>query len=87
MALDDFDTNVVQLSTTAATIVPYHPTRKSVIVKNLGSVAVYVGPATVTAGNGFELRAGESVTLETRALIQGLAASGTPSVCYVETYS
>lgn len=77
----------VATSTSAATFVAARATRRSVTLKNLDAViTVYVGPATVTSGNGMPLRAGESISIDTVALIQVIAASGTPSVAYYETY-
>ena len=77
----------VALSTAAATWVAARATRRSVTLKNLStSITVYFGPATVTAANGFELKPGESISVDWVGLIQGIAASGTPTVAFVETY-
>jgi pyridoxine/pyridoxamine 5'-phosphate oxidase len=68
-------------STAAATLVAARPTRRRVVIKNLdATITVYVGPATVTAANGMELKAGESLVLTWVGLIQVIAASGTPAV-------
>jgi hypothetical protein len=59
-----------------------------VTIINLDAViTIYVGPPTVTSGNGFPLVAGASIYLPTAALVQGIAASGTPSVAYIEDYN
>jgi hypothetical protein len=80
-------TGQVATSTTAATLVAARAGRRSVVIRNMdATIVVYVGPATVTAANGYALAGGGSVTLETSALIQVIAASGTPSVCYAETF-
>jgi hypothetical protein len=42
--------------------------------------------AGVTTGNGFELKAGESKTIETTAAIYAIAASGTVVIHVEETY-
>jgi hypothetical protein len=77
----------VTASTTAATLIAARTTRRSVLVRNLDStISVYVGPATVTSANGMLLKAGESVPLDTRALIQVIAASGSPVVAFYEVY-
>lgn len=77
----------VTTSTTAGTAVAARATRRSVTIKNIDStITVYIGSATVTALNGMELKAGESKELETVALIQVIAASGTPKIAYIETY-
>ena len=77
----------VSASTTAATLVVANPTRRSVLIRNLdATITVYVGAATVTAANGMPLKAGESVSVDTSQLIQVLAASGTPTVAWFQTY-
>lgn len=77
----------VAASTTAATLVAARATRRTALVKNLHTtIAVYIGPATVTAANGMELKAGESVSVDWTGLIQVIAASGTPTVAFLETY-
>jgi hypothetical protein len=87
-ASDTLANGQVAMSTTAATIVAARPGRRSVTILNLdASIVVWIGIATVTAGNGFRLAGGASITLETSALIQGIAASATPTVCFIETYS
>lgn len=80
-------TGQVAASTTAATLVAARATRRGVLIKNLdAAIKVYVGPATVTAANGMELKAGESFVVDWTGLIQVIAASGTPAVAYLETY-
>lgn len=77
----------VALSTTAATLVAARTGRRRVTILNMdAAITIYIGKATVTSGNGFPLIAGASIRLETSALIQGIAASGTPTVAYVEEY-
>lgn len=77
----------VTATTTAGTLVEANPRRRKVIVKNQdSSIVVYVGIATVTALNGISIAAGATLTLETTALIQVIAASGTPIVGYIEIY-
>jgi hypothetical protein len=71
----------------AATLVIARPTRKRVTITNTdGSNAVYIGPATVTSGNGFKLAAGATVVLTWVGLIQVLAAAGSPLVCVADEY-
>lgn len=80
-------TGQVASSTTAGTLLAARTTRRGATFKNLdSSITVYIGPATVTAGNGMQLKAGESISVDTRALVQVIAASGTPTVAYIETY-
>jgi hypothetical protein len=77
----------VTASTTAATLKAANSTRRSIAIKNIDSaITIYVGGATVTASNGMPLKAGESISIDTTALIQVIAASGSPVVAYFETY-
>ena len=71
----------------AATLAAARATRRCVTILNTDALlSVYIGPATVTSGNGMLLRAGVQVRIETTALIQVLAASGSPVVTYMEEY-
>lgn len=73
------------MSTSAATICGGSTGRRSVSVRNTDTlISVYVGVAGVTSSTGYLLKAGESLTLQTSALIAGVAASGSPVVCYLE---
>ncbi len=77
----------VALSTTAATILIARATRKQATIRNLDTaISIYIGVATVTAANGMLLKPGESLDIFGGVLIQGIAASGTPSVAYVDQY-
>lgn len=83
----NLDNGQVAASTTAGTLIAARATRRSVTIKNTdAAITVYVGKATVTAANGMEIKAGQSINIDTTALIQVIAASGTPSVAYIETY-
>lgn len=80
-------TGQVVAGVAAATLVAARAARRAVTIKNLdAAITVYVGPATVTAANGMPLTAGQSITIATQALLQVIAASGTPTVAYVEEY-
>jgi hypothetical protein len=77
----------VTASGTPGTLVAARATRRYVTIKNLdAAISVYVGAATVTAGNGMPLKAGESVSLDCTVLVQVLAASGSPVVAFIEVY-
>lgn len=79
----------VNISNTAATLVAARDTRKRVVIVNRQSTAVFVGPATVTTSNGFQIDPGASLTVYTTALIQGItaAASGaSEEVSILEEY-
>ena len=77
----------VATSTSAATLLAARATRRKVKFKNTdGSITVYIGAATVSAANGYPLLAGAEVELTITTLIQAIAASGTPSIAYIEEY-
>ena len=58
----------------------------SVLVRNRGSVSVFLGGSAVTTANGFELGAGESVSMDlgTKDTLYGIVASGTARVDVVQ---
>jgi hypothetical protein len=82
-----FVTGQVAPTNSAATVLAARETRKTVTLINYGTVDVYVGPATVTTANGIKIEPGGSLDVPTTALIQGITASGTGSIHYLETYS
>lgn len=62
-----------QVTSTAAatTLVVARPTRRSVLLRNLDTAnSVWIGPATVTTGNGMLLKAGESLPYTWVGLLQ-----------------
>jgi hypothetical protein len=71
----------------AANIVAARDVRQRLILYNVGTVDVYVGPGTVTTSNGLKLPPGASMELKTTAAVQGITASGTGAVHYIEEYS
>lgn len=77
----------VTASGSAATLLAARATRRSVIFRNTdGSLSVYIGAATVSAANGFLLKAGESIQFDAVGLVQVIAPSGAPVICYIEAY-
>jgi hypothetical protein len=81
----------VTISSTAATIAAARETRKSLLIINRNTVAIWVGIATVTTANGVRLEPGDSIVLTTTALVQGITAAaysvvGDANVQYIETY-
>jgi hypothetical protein len=81
----------VTVTNTHTTIAAARETRKSIVVINRQTVAVWVGIATVTSANGVRLDPGDAITLTTTALIDGITAAaysgtGDALVQYVETY-
>jgi hypothetical protein len=79
----------VNISNSAVTLLAARETRKRVTFVNRMPVAVFIGIATVTTANGFQLDPGAAITLHTTALIQGItsaATAGTVYVHYIEEY-
>ncbi len=71
----------------AATIITSRALRRYCIIRNLdAAISGYVGIATVTSANGMLVKAGESIRIDSQALIQGIAASGTITFAYIEFY-
>lgn len=77
----------VATSTSSATLLAARSTRRYVLFKNIdASIVQYIGSGTVTSSNGYKLAAGEEVRLEITTVINAIAASGTPSIAYIECY-
>ena len=79
----------VNISNTAATIVAARANRVDVTILNRQTVSIFIGVATVTTANGFELAPGAALTLRTTALVQGITAAASPAadkVHYAETF-
>ena len=76
------------LSTTPEEAFGERLTRRAGIIQNLdGTITVYVGVnAQVASTTGFRLLAGESMPWYSTAAVWAVAASGTPSVAFVEFY-
>lgn len=78
----------ITTSTTASTLIIARPTRVGCLIKNLdAAITVYIGKATVTAGNGMPLKPGDSVVVSAQILWQVIAASGTPIVAVADEYN
>lgn len=60
---------------------------QSILVRNKGTVSVYIGPSNVTTATGFELAVGESASFEASVgdALYGIAASGGQTVHVLET--
>ena len=79
----------VNISNAAVTLLAARETRKRVTFVNRMPVPVFIGIATVTTANGFQIDPGASITLQTTALVQGITAaatSGSVYVHYIEEY-
>jgi hypothetical protein len=62
-------------------------TRRSVLIRNTDtSNSAYVGTGAVSAANGFLLKAGESITIETTAAINCIRAAADVVLAFMEVY-
>lgn len=79
-------TNQVSVTiTTPALIIAANTFRKSVTIRNMGTVDAYVGGASVAPATGYYIRAYESMTIDrTTAAIYGITAAGSTTFCYME---
>jgi hypothetical protein len=85
----DFATAQYTPTASAATLIAARETRKNVVIYNGSNVDIYVGPATVTTGNGFKVPPGAGLTLTTTKLVQSISSSitGLTGVVYTaETF-
>jgi hypothetical protein len=80
----------VEISNTSAAIIAVDGTRHSVTIVNRQTVAVYIDDATATT-SAFRLDPGDSITLATGAVINGITSAaytavGDAKVHYVATH-
>lgn len=62
-------------------------TRRTIVVRNHdASVSAYIGTGTVTSGNGFLLKAGESIAIETIAALNCIRDTTDAVLGFVEIY-
>jgi len=85
----NWDTGQVTVSSTATQIVPARTTRRSVVIEQLGSTDVYLGPTSaVTTSDGFLLvgTKGGQFTVPWTGSVYGIVAAGTQAVAYSEVW-
>lgn len=77
----------VTATTTAGTLMIARPTRRTALIRNMdASNNVYVGPATVTTGNGTLIQPLESLPVTWTGLWQVITSSGTAVVSVLDEY-
>lgn len=75
----------VTAGSASAALVAVNPTRRSVVIRNTdGANSAYIGTGTVSSGNGFLLKAGESLSLDTTAAINCIRDSSDVVLAYLE---
>lgn len=82
------ETGQVTLGTTLTQIVPARAGRVSLVVVAGGTVDAFVGGADLTTSNGVLLPGvrGAALTLDTQAAVNGIVASGSQAVSFVELF-
>lgn len=78
----------VSVDTTSGgvTVAAARDTRKSLLLRNQGTVAIYVGQGTVSSANGLLVNPGEALMIQTTAAVKAIAASSSATVGYIEEY-
>lgn len=78
----------VSVDTTSGgvTVAAARDTRKSILIRNQGTVAVYVGQGTVSSTNGLLVNPGEALMIQTTAAVKAIAASSSATCGYIEEY-
>lgn len=80
-----FSTDQKTITSTATLIVASNSIRKSILIRNIGAVDIYIGTSAVTTANGFLLKANESIGLDRNtAAIYGRTASTSGTVSILE---
>ena len=74
----------LDITTAAEQIVAANSSRRRLLVKNRGSVAIYLGVAGVTTTTGFRLDIGKSKIFNHKEALYGITASGTADIRYLE---
>lgn len=84
----DFAVDQKTITNTATKIVDANDTRHSIIIKNIGTIDIYLNEDdTVTTNNGFQLSPGDSITLEGFWWdIYGIVAAGSCKISYWDLY-
>lgn len=71
-------------TTSAASQLSANVERKGLLIKNNGTVQVFLGPTGVTTATGFPLDAGETIGSNSLAAIFAITASGTGALSFWE---
>jgi hypothetical protein len=83
----NFANGQVTAGAVSGVLVAARATRRVVTIRNQDAAnSAYVGGGTVTSGNGFLLKAGESISIETTAALNCLRATADVSLAYLEIY-
>lgn len=68
-------------------LVASRATRRTVVIRNQDAAnSAYIGTGTVTSGNGFLLKTGESVAIETIAALNCIRDSADVALAFIEVY-
>jgi len=74
----------VDIGTSATLIKAANIDRKGILIRNYGSISIYIGDNAVTTSNGYELEAGKCIYLKDTEAIYAVASTGTVDTRYME---
>jgi len=86
-AVVTFDTGQVSCTGSATALVSQVQTRTGLLITNPGTVAVYVGNASVATNTGAYLPGGGSLSLPTKDAVSCISSGASQTVTYLETYN
>lgn len=79
--------NQVTAGAASGVLVAVRATRRSVTVRNQDAAnSAYIGTGTVTSGNGFLLKFGESISIDTTVALNCIRDSADVALAYIEVY-
>lgn len=78
----------VTVTTTATIVCPARTNRSACTIATIGTTAVFCGPATVTAANGFPIEnvAYKFITVPGTAAVYCIVGAGSQAVATLETF-
>jgi hypothetical protein len=82
-----FDTGQVSCAGTVTSLVSASQQRTGLLLTNPGTVAVYIGNASVATNTGAYLPGGGSLSLPTKAAVSCISSGASQTVTYIETYN
>lgn len=72
------------VGTTSTQLAPKTSTRQQIVIRNRGTVSVYVGFSGPATSDGYELLPDEELSVSTEEAVSAIAASGTAAVKVLE---
>ena len=82
-----FDTGQVSCAGSATALVSASAQRTGLLLTNPGTVAVYIGNASVATNTGAYLPGGGSVSIPTKDAVSCISSGASQTVTYLETFN